>query len=480
MAREKCNVCGGSFHSAFYRCPHCGIKRSDEDLLKSVDLAYNADDPNAARRFYNDILARDRGNAQAYWGLFLLDHGVKDGIFNEGIANIRVPAENYLTMNLTERLYDSIILNDNYLCALRLAEGELKTRCETFRKGLEEKRVELASAYSDSTSFDGVGKANGINRSTQALTDEKITVFGAFTRSNKKSVGSAFDDEAAGLKTRDGSARSEPDPEDPNMQSEKTTVAPRKAPKFSARNCVTAIVCCIPTVLESIIVLSIPYIGFLAKNPYLAEWGWKALSVPMKISFLSLIVAGFSIQALGLFGKLNKPLGMATQIVSFMLFMLAVDAANNNIGSVYTQWGLAVIAPVSLLVAVWRYMTADKFGFTDDFDFRHYIPLALEVFEYIVFFLVFPLMFDASASLWIFVTLTVTTISAIAVSSLREDFRWIAVGVNLGVVVLLCLLFWLGRLFASEWLWNGGIIIVVILAIGGSWFIHWFIHRKDA
>ncbi|MDE7107385.1 MAG: hypothetical protein K2O39_03595, partial [Clostridiales bacterium] len=81
--------------------------------------------------------------------------------------------------------------------------------------------------------------------------------------------------------------------------------------------------------------------------------------------------------------------------------------------------------------------------------------------------------------LWTFIALTVTTIAAIAVSSFWEDFRWAAMGINLGVVVLLCVIFWLGQLWNSEWLWNGGIITVVILAIGGSWFIHWFIHRND-
>ncbi|MDE7380401.1 MAG: hypothetical protein K2N14_05040 [Clostridia bacterium] len=257
--------------------------------------------------------------------------------------------------------------------------------------------------------------------------------------------------------------------------------APQRAPRIriSGGKWAAAIVCCLPLIVELLAVLLIPKISVLAENVYLSRWGWQALTLPLKISFISLIVLGFLIQLLGLFGKLNKPLGMFTQIISFGLFVLASYAAHNNGASVYAQWGLAMIVPVSLLVTALRYVSSDMFGFVDDFNFWYYLPIALEVAEYLLFFLVFPLMFKVSVSLWFFVAITVTTVASIGVSCFWEDFHWAPVGINLAVAALLCVIFWLGRLFSSEWLWNGGIIIVVILAIGGSWFIHWFIHRND-
>ncbi|MDE6690403.1 MAG: hypothetical protein K2K04_00375, partial [Clostridia bacterium] len=232
-------------------------------------------------------------------------------------------------------------------------------------------------------------------------------------------------------------------------------------------------------IIELLFVLLIPNIGVLAKNAYVSKWAWQALTVPMKVSFLSVIILGFAIQILGLFRRLHKVLGMFTQIISFALFLLSVYALRGNASSVYAQWGLAMIVPVSLLVAALRYMSADGFGFIDDFNFWYYLPIALEVAEYILFFLVFPSLFGVAASLWFFVAITVTTVASIAVSSFWEDFHWAPVGINLGVAVLLCVIFWIGNLLSSEWFRNGGVITVVILAIGGSWFIHWFIHRND-
>lgn len=254
--------------------------------------------------------------------------------------------------------------------------------------------------------------------------------------------------------------------------------APKNKPKIRAGKWVATILCCVPVILELLAVLLIPKIGVLANNAYLSRWGWQALSVSLKISFLSVIILGFVIQLLGLLGKLHNVLGMFTQIISFALFVLSAYAAHNN-SSVYALWGLAVIVPVSLLVTALRYTTADGFGFIDDFNFWYYLPIALEVAEYVLFFLVFAPLFGVSASPWFFVAITVTTVASIAVSSFWEDFHWAPVGINLGVAVLLCVIFWIGRLVSSEWFANGGVITVVILAIGGSWFIHWFIHRND-
>lgn len=421
MARVDCKKCGASMNSVFYMCPQCGTKRPDNELLKSVDIAYNADNSDAARRFYNSILANDPINAQAYWGLFLLDYGVKDCIFDEGLAKVRVTAENYLLKKFTEKLYDSINSNENYRQALSLAEGEFKKRVDRFWNGLEERLAELER-----------------NKPTR-------------TPSYEKTDNSDFD----------------------------TEVPPKKASGISAGKLVATIFCCVPVILELLFVLLIPKIGVLAKNAYVSRWGWPALPVPMKVAFLSVIVLGFVIQILGLFGKLHKVLGMFTQIISFALFLLSVYAVRGNASSVFTLWGLAMIVPASLLVATLRYVSADSFGFIDDFNFWYYLPIALEVAEYILFFLVFPSIFGVTASLWFFVAITVTTVASIAVSSFWEDFHWAPVGINIAVAVLLCVIFWIGRLISSEWFWNGGVITVVILAIGGSWFIHWFIHRND-
>ncbi|MDE7087736.1 MAG: hypothetical protein K2O67_06055 [Clostridia bacterium] len=448
MPREKCKVCGEPYNTAFYICPYCGVKKADEELLKQVDIAYNADDSAAARRFYNGILARDRRNAEAYWGLFLLNFGVKDGIFNEGIANVRVTAENYLSKNLTEELYDSIVLNENYLRAISLAEGDFKKRIDSFKNSLEERLGEIKRERTDQDFKSLTEGLKDFYTPSPEKADETFDFVSTHEQSSKSSVKSAH-------------------------------TAPKRKPGISAGKCVVSIVCCLPVIVELLIVLLIPHIEALAENAYVSMWGWQELSVPLKIAFLSLIVLGFLIQLLGLFGKINKPLGMVTQIISFGLFVVSAYAARNNAESVFTQWGLAMIVPVSLLVTALRYMSADGFGFIDDFNFWYFLPIALEVAEYILFFLLFPLIYGASATLWFFVALTVTTVGSIAVSSFWENMHWAPVGINFAVAGLLILVYWLGQLFSSEWMWNGGIILVVVLAIGASWFIHWFIHRND-
>lgn len=533
MVSENCKKCGARLDKGFYLCPNCGAKRPDEELLNSPNMAYNADDSDAARRFYNGILSRDRKNAQAYWGLFLLDMGAKDGILNKGPMKICVSADSYLVMNLTEELYTAIVLNPNYLRAASLAEGELKKNINEFSEWLEERHGELERERTDpkfkeradglrdyfapssttkNAEKDGVAEnpksdipSMGLDMGALFLqylkdttqTDESSTDQVAPPTPTPEKESASFDPYATAYETHKKSSNAKsngaktmpkktPPPVKPKSgtpQSKTTAKSTRvksgKMHAISGGKIVTTVLCCIPIILELLLVLLIPHISFLAKIDGVAKWGWNALSVPMKVSFISVIVFGFLVQALGLLDKLNKPLGAVTQIITFGLFVLSVFAAHNNAASVYTQWGMALMVPISLLITTFRYVTCDGFGFLDDFNFWFYLPIALEVIEYLLFFLVFPLMFGVSASLWAFVALTVTTVAAIAVSSFWEDFRWISAGINLAVVVLLSVIFWLGRLWNSEWLWNGGIITVVILAIGGSWFIHWFIHRND-
>ncbi len=416
MARVNCKACGASMNTAFYICPQCGVKRADRELLKDVNIAYNADDSQAARLFYNDVLAADPINAEAYWGLFLLDFGLKDKIESDGITQRRITAENFIYKKLTAQLYDRIYANESYLKALSLADGDFKRRVDTFWRGLEDRYGEIKRERAEKQ----------FEKRTDAVLSE-----------------------------------------------------PKKSSKITAGKLVTSILCCLPVILELLLVLLIPHIGVLAGNTYVARWGWQELSLPMKISFLSVIILGFVIQVLGLFRKLHKVLGMFTQIISFGLFVLSAYALYDNASSVYIQWGLAMMVPVSLLVTALRYASADGFGFIDDFNFWYFLPIALEVAEYILFFLVFRTIFGVSAQLWFFVAITVTTVASVAVSSFWEDFHWAPVGINLAVAVLLCVIFWIGRMVSSEWFANGGVITVVILAIGGSWFIHWFIHRND-
>ena len=272
---------------------------------------------------------------------------------------------------------------------------------------------------------------------------------------------------------------SKPAPSRASSKGASSKVKVKRAHSASSLNWVASCLCCIPIIAVLIFVFIIPYIGALNSISYVSCFGWQALSLPMKVSFLSVVIIGIGVQVLGLFDKLGNVIAMITQIFTFLIFALCVYAAQKNTGSVYMLWGLALAAPISLVVAALRYMSEDSFGFLDNFGFWHYLPIALEVAEYALFALVFPLMFGQSASMWMFIALSVTTVGAIAVSSFWEDLRWFVVGVNLVVAALLCLINWLGIVFASEWMSNGGVILVVILAIGGSIFGHWFIHRND-
>ena len=75
--------------------------------------------------------------------------GAKDGILNKGPMKICVSADSYLAMNLTEDLYDKIVLNENYLRASSLAQGELKKNINEFADWLEERHGELERERTD-------------------------------------------------------------------------------------------------------------------------------------------------------------------------------------------------------------------------------------------------------------------------------------------------------------------------------------------
>lgn len=266
-----------------------------------------------------------------------------------------------------------------------------------------------------------------------------------------------------------------PEPKAKETVTKKTAekeAVPKKR-KISAGKCAATVICCLPLILELLALFLIPKIGSLAENKYLSVWAWSALSLPFKISVLVIIVLGFLVQICGLFDKIGNITGAFTQLISFALFVLSAYAADNSAASAYAQWGLSMVVAASFFVVSLRYLTCVVY------EFKYYIPIALAVAEYALFFLVFPLIYGTVAPMWMAIALTVTTALVILISLYRKVLNWISLGVNLVIALLLIFAYWLGIIFSSEWMWSGGIIIVVILAIGGSWFIHWFIHRND-
>ncbi len=96
---------------------------SVRSLLKRAEQELSFDNTDEAEEYYRKVLDIEPENAEAWWGMFLLDY---DGESEDEIAN-----------GIDAKGLQSILSNKNYMCASDYASGELKKRLEKFDNTLK-------------------------------------------------------------------------------------------------------------------------------------------------------------------------------------------------------------------------------------------------------------------------------------------------------------------------------------------------------
>ncbi len=126
MAIFKCKMCGGALDispdSTVVECEFCGIKQTiprldDEKRANYYDRADHyrrSNDYDKALSIYEQILAEDNTDAEAYWSIVLCRYGVE--YVKDPVTQKHVP-----TINRTQAA--SILADPDYLSALKYADG---------------------------------------------------------------------------------------------------------------------------------------------------------------------------------------------------------------------------------------------------------------------------------------------------------------------------------------------------------------------
>ncbi len=126
MAIFKCKMCGGALEvtpeSSVIKCEYCGINQTlprltDEKRANYYDRADHyrrANDYDKALSVYEQILAEDNTDAEAYWSIVLCRYGIE--YVKDPVTQKHVP-----TINRTQSA--SILADPDYQSALRYADG---------------------------------------------------------------------------------------------------------------------------------------------------------------------------------------------------------------------------------------------------------------------------------------------------------------------------------------------------------------------
>ncbi len=420
---ETCKKCATKFNSKF--CPQCGTPSALAELAERARAANNENCSAEAEMLYREILESNPEYAEAHWGLFIIDYGVKDDITIDGPFTINATAENFICNDkeVDDELYNGIKSNKNYLNAVKYASGDFKERIDVFTNALEDRYKKYLNSHGRQKKKQQMPKTNpAISPSTKEIT----------------------------VKTK----------------------------SFSFSRCISSLLFCLPLIIELLFVFLIPKIPYFSEKPIWMRFSWNMLENPIKVMFLCLMVLGFGLQILGFFKKLNRMLAACTQLVCFLLFCLSAYATYNGATSFAVMCGMAVFVPLALIIATIKYL----YGY--DYNFAHFIALAVVVAEYILMFLCLSLMYHKHPLLWVFIVMTVITgLIMFAIFILKPNFPWVAMGINLGASILVSIIYAIVINFKS--IMNvilaacggvAGVIIVVLILI---YFIHWYIHRDD-
>ena len=127
MITFKCKMCGGdlSFEPGadVTECPYCGTKQTlpkldDERRANLYDRANHfrrLNEYDKAMNLYEQILAEDRTDAEAYWSIVLCRYGIE--YVDDPATKKRVPTVNRAQLT-------SVLSDEDYLSALNYATGE--------------------------------------------------------------------------------------------------------------------------------------------------------------------------------------------------------------------------------------------------------------------------------------------------------------------------------------------------------------------
>ena len=141
MISFKCKMCGGdlSFEqgSTIAECPYCGTtqtlpKLDDDKRANLYDRANHfrrQNDYDKATAIYEQILAEDRTDAEAYWSLVLCRYGIE--YVEDPASHKRVP-----TVNRVQ--YASILADEDYKSALQYADTQQRSVYEAEANAIAE------------------------------------------------------------------------------------------------------------------------------------------------------------------------------------------------------------------------------------------------------------------------------------------------------------------------------------------------------
>ena len=134
MITFKCKMCGGNLNfekgASVTECPYCGTmqtlpKLGDDKRTNMYDRANHfrrQNEYDKATALYEQILAEDRSDAEAYWSLVLCRYGIE--YVEDPATHKRVP-----TVNRVQ--YDSILADEDYKAALHYSDEDQRKVYET-------------------------------------------------------------------------------------------------------------------------------------------------------------------------------------------------------------------------------------------------------------------------------------------------------------------------------------------------------------
>lgn len=157
MAIFKCKMCGGTLdindNQTVATCEYCGTQQTlpkldDEKRANMYDRANHFrrnNDYDKAAGIYEQILAEDKTDAEAYWSLVLCRYGIE--YVEDPQTHKRVP-----TVNRAQ--YTSVFDDDNYKSALNYADGMQKTVYQAEAKAINDIQKGILAVSQNEEPFD--------------------------------------------------------------------------------------------------------------------------------------------------------------------------------------------------------------------------------------------------------------------------------------------------------------------------------------
>ena len=157
MAVFKCKMCGGALEIAegatVAECAFCGTKQTvprltDEKRTNLYDRANHfrrLGDYDKAMALYEQILAEDATDAEAYWSIVLCRYGIE--YVEDPTTHKRVP-----TVHRAQ--YTSILADEDYLSALSHADGYQRDVLESEAKEIDRLQKEILAISKKEKPFD--------------------------------------------------------------------------------------------------------------------------------------------------------------------------------------------------------------------------------------------------------------------------------------------------------------------------------------